>query len=103
VLGIIAFHVFNSQMQKKLDAANLSLPVKQAVLAQRNRLTQIEAPSGLNADQRLALKRSIDESFIAGFRWVMVVSAGLALMSALSAWGMIDGKPRQKSKGPIAS
>ena len=103
VLGIIAFHVFNSQMQKKLDAANLPLPVKLAVLAQRNHLTQIEAPSGLNTEQRLGLKRSIDESFIAGFRWVMVVSAGLALLSALSAWGMIDGKPRQKSKEPIAS
>jgi len=37
--------------------------VKHAVLEQRNRLTQIEPPSGLNADQQHALKQSIDESF----------------------------------------
>lgn len=92
VLGIIAFHVFNSQLQKRLDATNFPEPVKHAVLEQRNRLTQIEAPSELNADQKIALKRSIDESFLAAFRWVMVVSAGLALLSALSAWSMIDGK-----------
>ena len=61
-------------------------------MAQRSRLTQIEAPSGLDSDQRELLKLSIDESFVAGFRWVMLVSAGLALLSAVSAWAMIEGK-----------
>ena len=93
VLGMVAFHVFNTQLENKLNAAKLPEPVKHAVLEQRNRLTQIEPPSGLNADQQHALKQSIDESFLAGFRWVMVISAGLALLSAASAWSMIQGKP----------
>jgi hypothetical protein len=37
------------------------------------------------------LKRAIGESFVAGFRWVMLLSAGLALLSAVCAWVMIDG------------
>src|SRR5579859_2666614 len=64
VLGMVAFHVFNLQLEHKLDAAKLPEPVKQTVLEQRNRLTQIEPPKGLNTDQQQMLKRSIDESFL---------------------------------------
>ena len=93
VLGMVAFHVFNTQLAQRLDAVKLAAPVKNAVLEQRNRLTQIEPPKELSSDQQQVLKRSIDESFLSGFRWVMVISAGLALLSAVSAWSMIAGKP----------
>jgi len=95
VLGMLAFHVFNTQLENRLNAARLAEPAKHAVLEQRNRLTQIEPPGGLNADQQHALKQSIDESFLAAFRWVMVISAGLALLSAVSARSMIQGNPRK--------
>ncbi|HEY5026870.1 MAG TPA: MFS transporter, partial [Candidatus Angelobacter sp.] len=95
VLGMVAFHVFNNQLERRLDAANQPDSVKQSVLEQRNRLMQIDPPKGLTADQQHALKQAIDESFLAGFRWVMVISAGLAMLSAVSAWVMIDSKPRK--------
>jgi MFS family permease len=98
VLGMVAFYVFNNQLAQKLNSSTLTAPVKQAVLEQRNRLTQIEPPKGLNSDQQQVLKRSIDESFLSGFRWVMFISAGLALLSALSAWSMIEGKPPKLAK-----
>jgi EmrB/QacA subfamily drug resistance transporter len=98
VLGMVAFHVFNDQLADKLNASRLPGPMKQTVLEQRNRLTQIEAPKGLNSDQQQVLKRSIDESFLSGFRWVMVISAGLALLSAISAWTMIEGKRPRSAK-----
>lgn len=98
VLGMVAFHVFNTQLAQRLDAVKLAAPVKNAVLEQRNRLTQIEPPKELSSDQQQGLKRSIDESFLSGFRWVMFISAGLALLSALSAWSMIEGKPLKPAK-----
>jgi EmrB/QacA subfamily drug resistance transporter len=98
VLGMVAFHIFNDQLADKLNASGLSDPMKETVLEQRNRLTQIEAPKGLNSDQRQVLKHSIDESFISGFKWVMCISAGLALLSAVSAWGMIEGKRPRPTK-----
>ena len=97
-LGLVAFHVFNDELAQKLNASGLPEPIKQTVLEQRNRLTQIEAPKGLNSDQQQVLKRSIDESFLSGFRWVMVVSAGLALFSAVSAWRMIEGKATNRQR-----
>jgi hypothetical protein len=98
VLGMVAFHVFNIQLAQKLDASKLPTPVKHALLEQRNRLTQIEPPKGISTDQQQLLTRSIDESFLSGFRWVMMISAGLALFSAISAWSMIEGKSRQPAK-----
>jgi len=101
VLGIVAFHVFDVRLESKLNAAAFAPDVKQAVMEQRSRLTQIEAPKELNDDQQAVLKRAIDESFLAGFRWVMLVSAGLAVLSAVSAWAMIEGKSQEKSQaGP---
>ncbi len=97
VLGMVAFHVFNHQLADKLDASNLPVPIKHAVLEQRNRLTQIEPPKGLDVNQEQALKRSINESFLSAFRWVMCISAGLVLLSAVSAWSMI-GASRDKSR-----
>lgn len=98
VLGMVAFHVFDLELEHKLDASKLSEPLKHTVLEQRNRLTQIEPPKGLHTDQQQMLTRFIDESFLSGFRWVMFISAGLALFSALSAWAMIDGKSSQSAK-----
>jgi EmrB/QacA subfamily drug resistance transporter len=100
ILGMVAFHVFNHQLAAKLDASKLLAPIKHAVLEQRNRLTQIEPPKGLDTAQEQALKRSIDESFLSGFRWVMLISAGLAILSAFSAWSMIEGNPSKPAKKP---
>jgi EmrB/QacA subfamily drug resistance transporter len=98
VLGMVAFYVFNNQLAQRLHSSTLTAPAKHAVLEQRNRLTQIEPPEELNSNQQQVLKRSIDESFLSGFRWVMFISAGLALLSALSAWSMIEGKPLKPAK-----
>jgi len=100
VLGMVAFHVFNHQLADKLDASNLPAPIKHAVLEQRSRLTQIDPPKGLDTDQEQALKRWIDEAFLSGFRWVMCISAGLAILSAFSAWSMIGGNPPKPAKKP---
>jgi EmrB/QacA subfamily drug resistance transporter len=98
VLGMVAFHVFNVQLERRLDAVQMAGPQKHSVMEQRSRLTQIEPPRGLNSHQQQELKRSINESFLSGFRWVMFISAGLALFSAVSAWAMIDGKSSQSAK-----
>lgn len=53
----------------------------------------------LNDETRVELKKTIDESFIFGFRLVMTAAVALALASALSAFMMIEGNvaPRTAS------
>ena len=57
VLGMVAFHVFNTQLAQRLDTVKLAAPAKNAVLEQRNRLTQIEPPKELSSNQQQVLKR----------------------------------------------
>jgi hypothetical protein len=44
-----------------------------------------------------AVKHAVNVSFVAGFRWVMVISAALALLSAISAWIFIEGKQAKRN------
>ena len=48
------------------------------------------------------MERGIEESFISGYRVVMLVAGGTALASALSAAMMIEGKkPERSAEQPI--
>lgn len=48
------------------------------------------------------MERAIDESFVRGYRVVMVVAAGMALASALSAAILIEGrKPERSAEQPV--
>jgi len=51
--------------------------------AQRSRLAAAQAPSTTSPTVHAALQRAIAESFVAGFRVTMLVSAGLAVLGAL--------------------
>ena len=48
----------------------------------------------MDAGTEARIERAIDESFVAGFRAVMLVSAGLALASALAAALLVGGRVR---------
>ena len=60
---------------------------------ERSKLAGAALPPGVDAATAAALKRAVAESFVAGFRWVMLLSAGLAVLSAVSAWLMIGAVP----------
>ena len=89
LLGMVMSLGFNAELARRVAAVDAAVTVKQQVLAQRARLGAIELPAALDAARRRALKGAIDGAFVHGFRMEMLLSALLALLSALSAWGMI--------------
>jgi len=96
VLGIVMLQTFNSQLDRRLGALDLPPGVRQAVDEQRTKLAGVEIPANLEAGQRQSLKDAVDESFVAGYRRVMLVSMLLALLSGASAWLLIDGKTKRQ-------
>jgi hypothetical protein len=60
--------------------------------AQRDRLAAISLPPSTPLDERKAVENAVAQSFVYGFRWVMSISALLALASALGAWFMIGAE-----------
>jgi len=92
VLGIVIVHSFNRELDRRLAPMDLSPEVRRAIDAQRVKLAGAEPSSSIDPQMRLALKQAIDDSFVFGFRGVMLTSLGLALVSALVAFTVIENK-----------
>jgi hypothetical protein len=65
---------------------------------QRVRLAGAELPSSIDERTRTALQQAINESFVFGFRVVMLTAAGLALVSAVVAFIVIENKLLKKGQ-----
>jgi EmrB/QacA subfamily drug resistance transporter len=86
VFGLIMFHAFNSRLDQRLSSIPLPAEARQALNTERLKLAAAEIPSGLDEESRTEIRMAILESFVFGFRRVMLVGAGLALFGSLLSW-----------------
>jgi EmrB/QacA subfamily drug resistance transporter len=96
VLGIIMTLAFDAVLGTRLSSMNLPSALLDAVAQQRRSLAGMTVPQGIDAATASAIRQAIGEAFVAGFRWVMAACAGLALLSALSAWLLISTTRRAR-------
>jgi hypothetical protein len=92
VFGALLNGVFQTALDRRLDTLALAPQARAQIDAQRSKLAAAETqdPRG---------RQAIDEAFVAGYRTVMWVAAGLALASSLSAAIFIDSVRRERT-GP---
>jgi len=94
VFGLVMSAAFDASLDEGLKALELPAKVQAAIVEQRPKLAAIAVPAGLPEAKAAGIKQAVGESFVAGFRRVMLVCAALAVLSALSAWLLIaSGKP----------
>jgi hypothetical protein len=94
-LGIVIALAFHSNLDQHLTLLHLPTALQQMVEAQSSKLAGISIPQGSHAHAQL--KQAIDQSFVASFRLIVLICAGLALASALAAGIMIGRKNRQNT------
>jgi len=82
VFGALLTGVFQGALDRRLDHLAWSPAVRGKIEAQRSRLAAAETGDARG-------RRAIDEAFVAGYRSVLWVAAGLALASSLSAVALI--------------
>lgn len=92
VLEVVMLSTFNHQLDRRIAGLNLTAAVGHSLDSQRTKLAAAQAPATLEPATQQALKGAINESFVSGFRLVMLIAVGLALLSAASAWLLIEGK-----------
>ncbi len=90
VFGVVMAWAFDAVLAQSLRDAGASAQTLAFFQDQRSKLAGAEMPPGVDAATAAALRNAVAESFVAGFRWVMLIGAGLALLSALSAWIVIE-------------
>jgi MFS family permease len=85
VFGIVMLHAFKTGLDHRLVSANLPPSVVQKLQTQSIKLAAIDIPEKLNSGTQQLIRRAINESFVSGFRWVMMIGAALAAASAVAA------------------
>src|SRR5438105_3387616 len=85
VLGIVMVNGFGSRLNRSLAGFALPPGILQVIQANEIKLAGLQVPPDLNPGAKTAIKESIGEAFVFGFRIVMLICAGLSLASAAVA------------------
>jgi EmrB/QacA subfamily drug resistance transporter len=93
VLGIVLVKAFSYRLDDSM--AHFSLPpvVLRELHSDEIKLAGLQVPTGLDPNARAAIKKSIEEAFVFGFRIVMFICAGLSLAGA-AVTGLMIPKER---------
>jgi EmrB/QacA subfamily drug resistance transporter len=92
VLSVFIYGVFSTSLDARLDTMKLPGEVRSELEAAKDHLAAAEAPEGVDGGTAAQIENAIDESFVAGFRTVMLVCVVLALASALAAALLVDDR-----------
>jgi EmrB/QacA subfamily drug resistance transporter len=98
VLGVVMLQVFSSELKQRLNGIDLPQATRSAIYDQRIKL------AGLNADEVMKensrgtpnasqeVTQAIKESFVRGFRVVMLIAAAMAMAGSLTSFLLIENK-----------
>lgn len=91
VLGLVLAAVFNARLSEGLNRASISAEVQAQVESQRGKLAGARVGDA-------AARRVVGESFVAGYRMVLWIAAGMSVLSAASALVLLED--RRSPAGP---
>jgi hypothetical protein len=86
LLRAFAVGTFGFALDPRLTELHVASDIQLALKAEVPKLAEAQVPSQVQGEQRLVLKQALEESFVRSFRLAMLVSACVALASALCAW-----------------
>jgi len=84
VFGIVLVRTFDVRVRPALGRLELPPTARAAIDRELPKLAGADISTAMEPAQRVATRQAIDESFVAAFRWVMLVAAGVALAAALA-------------------
>lgn len=90
VMGVFALSTFNRNLDRDLDQLELTRETRQYIDSQRIKFLLIDIPDNVEQKTRKIIRSSIDTSFLASYRLMMMISAGLVLLGTLVAWFTIE-------------
>jgi len=96
IFGIVMLHVFNRSLDSRLSAIELPAIIKHSLDDQRIKLAGITLPEETSLRLRETLRQAINESFVKGFRSVMLFGAVLAAASGIISWLLIADREDRK-------
>ncbi|MDQ2746600.1 MAG: MFS transporter [Acidobacteriota bacterium] len=96
VFGIVMLMTFNYYLDQKTNV--LPAAAQTRLNEQRYKLASAELSKDFDEKTRRTAEQIVNESFVEGFRVVAYFAAGLAFLSAVCSWFLIEGKEIEKKK-----
>ncbi len=85
VLGLVLSAVFSRTLDRKMDSLSLSPATRQDLIKQKPKLAATKTSD-------VQGRQAIDESFVAGYRVVVLIASALGLLSSLAALVLVKNK-----------
>ncbi len=85
---------FRTGLSRGLEAQNLPPAAISQMLAQADRLAQVQVPAGLNASKQVVARQQVRPSCVAGFQQVSWWCAALALLAGIAGVFLLGGSQR---------
>lgn len=89
VLGMVMVDLFSHYLNGRIMALGLPTDLARVVRSNELRLAALSVPGGLDTMTAAKLASSVDQAFVFGFRLMMLICAGLSVVSSGFAWRMI--------------
>jgi EmrB/QacA subfamily drug resistance transporter len=100
VLGILMVTAFASRLNSRLAQFSLPASTLHEIQADETKLAGLQVPASVDASTKIAIRESVGESFLFGFRLMMLICSSLAAASAAVAGLLIPGNKLQaKTQG----
>jgi EmrB/QacA subfamily drug resistance transporter len=98
VLGSVIVAAFAYSLRTSVDHLRLDSKAIQVLESNVNKLGALDVPASQDQPTRETIRTAIAQAFIFGFRIVMFICAGLAILSSLVAWRMIPSRTAEMAE-----
>ena len=89
VLGIVMVNAFSARLDSRLANFSLAAGTLHDIQAGEIKLAGLQLPASLDPRTGAAIRESVQEAFVFGFRIIMLICAGLSVASTAVAWLLI--------------
>jgi hypothetical protein len=97
VFGVVMVQAFGHKLLASLSDLQLDPNVHRSIQSHVAELGALQPPSGLSQDMYSHIERNIGEAFVFSFRLIMMLCAGLAVLSSWIAARMIPAAAKALS------
>jgi len=97
VFGFVMLTGYSRALETRTNTPDFPAEARAVIEGQKDRLLDIDTSSVPDETVKADIDTAVKTSFVAGFRWLAWLSAGLAFGSAFFSWLLIEGKASKSS------
>ena len=85
IFGVVMFEVYSANFETALQSVPLDPENRALIGARMVELAGMKIPAALDQHSADLVRGAVNDSFVAGFRVIALIAAGIALLSAFTA------------------